>query len=917
MFKPMEFLQMKNLNHYASALTRFALVGLTSFAFSPFAIHQAKISSQAIHPAAVVHAPTESVIYVDKAATGSGNGSSWDNAYTSLQDGLNHAGTDDQIWVAQGIYTPTVETSPGDPRSVSFTLVNGVEIYGGFSGEESLLNQRDLETYETILSGDLNGDDDGLNNRNENCYHVVSSGTGIAEDTVLDGFTIRNGNSNGSGGGVYNNSGSPWMANLLITSNTAIIKGGGMYNYSSEPVLFNVKFYANISNSSGGAMYNQNSDPYVASGAFFGNTAQNGAGIYNENSHPSLMNCLFSGNIATNGGGIYNASSSILNVVNATFSHNLASNGGGIYNDNSVSTVRNSILWGNSSGQITHISGSFNLQQSLIQNDCPTGVICAPRIITTDPFFVDPDGPDNTFGTLDDNLHLKFSSPAIDAGDNLKVEADYKDLNENGNTAEKVPFDLDQRPRFVDIVFVTDYGVGSSPFVDIGAIETRVVYVKTNTSGDDDGRNWANAYRTLSKALEYSIGGDELWVAQGVYTPTLPGASTTLSDTFKIKQGLVLYAGFTGNEISRAQRNPRSHITTLSGDLDGDDDGFSNNGDNCYHVVTMTNVDSSTILDGFTIQGGNATEREASAQQATFLEGLDSPWLMFVSDRFQPAPDDHAPVDVDPILQYRGGGMYLNRSSPLLIGLSFIKNYGLNGGGLYNYFSDPIMINCTWIENKAENGAGLRTNNSYPLIVNALFLGNKAALNGGGIWNSCGSPTIINSTFYYNTVENLSVNRGDAIVSDRFGCAETVSHPELTNTIMWNNGLIPIRLNDGSEIDFNYSLLEFGCPTGGATCSNLLSSDPLFFDPIGPDLIPGTLDDDLHLAIGSPAMDTGDNAAVPDDLFDIDENNISAEKLPYDLLYHPRFQGVNVPPIVDRGAYETRPKSIFLPVIMR
>jgi len=911
MFKLTKSLQMKHLNHYASVLTRYALVCLTSLSFSPLALHPVMTGSQVIQPKTVIHAPTASVIYVDKTASGSNDGSSWDNAFLSLQDGLDAAGADDQIWVAQGIYTPTLETNPGDARSVRFTLVDGVEIYGGFNGTESLLDERDFEKYETILSADLDGNDNGPSNRSENSYHVVSSGAGISEDTILDGFTIRDGNADGSleadkrGGAIYCQSGSPWFANLLITANTALDQGGGLYNQDADPVLFSAQFYANGSlNGSGGAIYNKNSDPFLYSVAFFGNYALYGGAIYNETSSPRLTSNLFSGNSALYGygGGIYNGASSNMVLINATFSANTSTNGGGLYNAGGNPQVKNSIFWGNTTAQIVSTSTSFVVQQSLVQGGCPSNVICTPLFYTTDPFFIDPDGPDNIAGTPDDNLHLKFTSPAIDAGNNDIVPGDDKDLDGDSNTSEKTPYDLDLRPRFVEIAFVPDFGTGTPPIVDMGAIEARVVYVKPVLSGANNGTSWTDAYSTLAVALDHSFTGDELWVAQGIYTPTLlTDPSDPRTATFLIKPGLSLYGGFAGNEVIRSQRNPVSRQAVLSGDLIGNDQGFTNNLENSYHVVTMIDIVTHTVtLDGFTIRSGNTLTQTTSALSRNIR-----------IDGFAPS---HT-VSTEPP-RASGGGMVLMNSSPVLSNLSFLYNQAKQGGGIYMREAKPLMTNCIWVGNQAEFGGGMYHFFASPQIMNGLFNGNEAIVSGGGIFNLSSSPTIINSTFSHNEATYLPNNDGDAILNTNQS-GEIISHPILKNTILWDNSTFPITMNGESLITLEYSLAQYGCPTTGATCSNLLSSDPLFVNPNGLDQTPGTLDDDLRLIYNSPAVDSGSNDAVPNDLFDLNANDNTVEKLPYDLLYYARFQGVTTPFIVDRGPYETTPIKIYLPVVIR
>lgn len=104
-------------------------------------------------------------IFVNLEAKGSNNGSSWSNAYTNLQTAIANAKSGDEIWVAKGIYRPTLKTE----RTVSFVLKNGVKMYGGFAGNETSINQRDIEKNVTKLSGDIGTQ--GSNS--DNTYNVV------------------------------------------------------------------------------------------------------------------------------------------------------------------------------------------------------------------------------------------------------------------------------------------------------------------------------------------------------------------------------------------------------------------------------------------------------------------------------------------------------------------------------------------------------------------------------------------------------------------------------------------------------------------------------------------------------------------------------------------------------------------------
>ena len=78
------------------------------------------------------------VIYVNAAATGANNGSSWADAYTTLPLALSAAAANDEIWVAQATYKPTATPD----RTLSLVLKNGVSVYGGFVGNETQRAQR-------------------------------------------------------------------------------------------------------------------------------------------------------------------------------------------------------------------------------------------------------------------------------------------------------------------------------------------------------------------------------------------------------------------------------------------------------------------------------------------------------------------------------------------------------------------------------------------------------------------------------------------------------------------------------------------------------------------------------------------------------------------------------------------------------
>ncbi|MHC4691269.1 MAG: choice-of-anchor Q domain-containing protein [Planctomycetota bacterium] len=317
------------------------------------------------------------IIYVDDDAAGANDGSSWADAFNYLQDALTAAWSGDEIRVAQGIYKPDQGSvvTPGD-REATFQLINGVTIKGGYAGYgEPDPNARDIDVYETILSGDLAGyDGPDFANNTENNYHVVT-GSGTSELAVLDGFTITAGNANaayrsphGEGGGMYNNDGSPTVNNCKFTNNSARY-GGGMYNYKSSPSLTNCTFNQNSAGRAGGMFNCCQSNPTLTSCIFIRNSANQGGGMENEKSAPTLTNCSFRGNRGfSTCGSMTNLSLTNATLTNCIFSENSASKYAGIFNANSNLTMTNCSFIGNTAER--HSGGMYNLGSTLILSQC-------------------------------------------------------------------------------------------------------------------------------------------------------------------------------------------------------------------------------------------------------------------------------------------------------------------------------------------------------------------------------------------------------------------------------------------------------------------------------------------------------------------------------------------------------------------
>jgi parallel beta-helix repeat protein len=385
---------------------------------------------------------TQRVIYVYADAPLGGDGTTWEKAYKYLQDALNEAIIDDEIWVAAGTYKPNTEIGGSGDRYKSFQMKNGVALYGGFAGNETDREQRDWQTNKTILSGDLNGDDIGFTNNSENSFHVVI-GDKTDSSAVLDGFTITAGNANfdtwpdDGGGGMSNYEGSPIIKNYTFKGNSAFADGGGMRNWGNcRSLISNCTFIGNTSNQEGGGMMNgPGSSTTVTNCIFSGNSAgEDGGGMYNNKSNPMVTNCTFSGNSANlTGGGMYNVNSSTTTVTNCTFNGNSAvTAGGGMCNTRSNPLLNNCILWRDSALKDPEIHNSGSTP--IVTYSDIAGGYTGTGNIDADPQFADI------------YLRLTAGSPCVDTGNNTSVP-------------EGITRDLDANPRILNGI------------VDMGAYE--------------------------------------------------------------------------------------------------------------------------------------------------------------------------------------------------------------------------------------------------------------------------------------------------------------------------------------------------------------------------------------------------------------------------------------------------------------
>ena len=472
-------------------------------------------------------------------------------------------------------------------------------------------------------------------------------------------------------------------------------------------------------------------------------------------------------------------------------------------------------------------------------------------------------------------------------------------------------------------------------------VQAQSIYVDANATGADDGSSWENAYTDLQDALANATGSDEIWVAQGVY---VPGASE--DDSFTItgdEDGIELYGGFTGSETDRSQRDVEANVTVLSGNIDGDDDTNADGvtesfedivGNNSHNVVildgtTGSAITSSTVIDGFTITGGQA---DGSDQAETNGAGIlcDGGGVVNTGSSGECSPQlQNIQFVGNEVTQTGSGVLFLgaqtstSEASPALADVAFLRNEG--GGGILSTSGasgtvTPTLHRVQFIENEVVAGTirtGMRSDGNASFeIVDAEFIDNstRSDLAGAGILNEAENNAraevkVVNSTFLNHSFNGDGLIRNNVRDADAevtltirnstfagteggFGGEGTVISNEkenpdgtadidIANSIFWDNQAN--ILNEGT-LTVSHSIVEGSGGSGdwdddfGTDGGNNLDVDPLLVDVNA---------NNARLNWASPAIFAGDAGVLPSA---IDE----------DLDGNERVRG----PEVDMGAYE-------------
>lgn len=728
---------------------------------------------------------------------------------------------------------------------------------------------------------------------------VVNFENGETAAAVLRGFTIRNGSTPEGeaaveqGGGIRCVYADPRLENLIVEENAASGEGGGIYMAHSDVELYDVVVRNNTSGASGGGIrvsyglpsmdrliIQQNVSPQVA------------GGLHLYHSSPTIRNTLVVGNHAgARGGGIFLDDSDPL-LENVTLVDNSADiDAGGLsvsYSSHPV--LRNGIAWGNSPGQIAYDPTWYGMGLTVEYSDIQGGlagidthgkgaVTWGAGNLNSDPQFISSS-----------EYLLSAGSPCVDAGADQDWMQDGEDLAGNdrirythvdmgayevqeaySNVVVSAPGLMMMHPRALRIGEEGFFIACCAHASDAGAVEYRVNW------GDGTESTWSpstNRYHMWNAPGVYSLAAqarsaaqpsalspwsDEILVTvtQGVQQSTIhyvsesgsniPPYESWVSAAWSIQDAIDVAADgdlvLVAEGVHKGQISFRGKSITVeslyreTGDRATIENTIIDGGGTNRVVLFNNGEDADAVLRGFTIRNGYTPPGVPEIKSGGGIQCWSADPTL-----------EHLVVE-DNFATGEGGGIYMVHSEPTLYDVVVRDNESqASGAGIRVSYGLPSMDRLRIEGNvSAFGGGGMLLYHSSPVIRNALIVSNSAVTKGGGIHFDGSNPRLENVTMTGNT-------GGDGGALNISYC----SHPQLVNTIVWNNGAEGIVYDTdwwGMGLTVNFSDIEGGLAgiqtrgKGSVTWgAGNIDTDPLF-------TAPGQYD----LQAGSPCVDTGSN----------------------------------------------------------
>lgn len=606
-------------------------------------------------------------VFVD-AATGddANDGATTATAKRTIQAAVEAVEADgDRVVVADGVYEPfTCEN-----KSIVIESVNGSRY--------------------TIIDG-------GGTNR---CTTLGTSGG--QTNTVLRGFTLRNGNANGSavstartyGGGVYGGT----LENCVV-ANCEAQCGGGVYdaNLANCSIVGNRAGNANVRGYGGGVCWKTSglsaSDCYIAD-----NRAYHGSAVYTADGvSATLSHSLVVRNTAQREASLYAQTEYGLRVADCTVAEN-----------NSTPAYRPGTWYVSSVNSIIHCNFtrrdvddfSYNSSYGSVTNCCTTveGSTCiGTGIVTEPPAFVDRAG--RIYDLLSPcGENIVGAGRVVDTNGQFKVTVEIDGFGvvtrPGAVVAPGSAFELvaEETGRAFEGFYTNGVFATANRALELMDIQSdirvtarfakRTAYVAETGNDANDGLTYATAKRTIHAALPLVENGESIEVAPGTYAPIAP-------------------TGYASKGKSICIYSTHGAAQTA---IDG---GRTNR---CADLSDYYSGTTNAVLRGFTLRNGYTTGSGGGAYFGTLI--------------------DCVVVGNEAVCS--GGGAYLSRLENCVVARN---KAGTDGGGLYSCTADRSTI-CG---NEADGYGG---GTYYGTLTNCIVYQNSAGTGGdnwyGGSFTVC------------------------------------------------------------------------------------------------------------------------------------------------------------------------------------